>query len=126
MLLYVCAMALNAFVVLTCDCVSCHTHTSHTCHCEECALLEGETFLSQHCECTHSHENRTDTAVMAESERVLKLMKVVVAELPRTLADSGDTAISITHETPTCPQTVPLDDAPLLSAGGLRAPPIFA
>lgn len=120
------AMALNAFVVLTCDCVSCHTHTAHTCMCEDCALLEGNMSFTQHCECTHTHENRAGTGLTVENERVLKLLKIIVAELPRTLADSNDIISVATHDALMCPLAVPLEDDPLLGSVGLRAPPVFA
>ncbi len=120
------AMALNAFVVLTCDCTSCHTHTTHACMCEECALFEGDTFLSQHCECTHTHENSTDAGVTADSERVLKLMKVAVAELPRSLIYAIDTCSHNADSSMNCPQSIPLVNEPCLGVGGLRAPPVFA
>lgn len=127
MLTYIFAIVLNAVVVLTCDCSSCHTHTAHQCLCEECAMYEdSNAMLSQHCECTHTHENRADTAVEVDTERVLKLMKVVVAELPRTLSDTMDTNLDITHDPLICPFSVPLEDDPLCGSVGLRAPPVFA
>ena len=126
MLTYLFAMVLNAVVVLTCDCSSCHQHPVHTCKCGQCEMPEYATSLTQHCDCTHSHENRSETAVAVDTERVLKLMKVIVAELPRTLSDSIDSNLLTTHKTLMCPLEVPLGDDPLLGSMGLRAPPVFA
>ena len=127
MLTYIFAMVLNTVVVLTCDCSSCHSHTAHHCSCEECVMCEdSRMMLSQHCECTHTHENRADTAVEVDTERVLRFMKVVVAELPRTLSDSMDTNLVITHDALMCPLSVPLEDDPLYGSAALRAPPVFA
>ena len=126
MLAYLFAMVLNAVVVLTCDCTSCHNHSAHKCPCEMCVTCEGDTFLSQHCECTHSHENSAETGIAVDAERVLKLMKVVVAELPRTLVDLTDITSTSADSMPTVPLSVSLDEAPLLATGGLRAPPVFA
>ena len=89
-------------------------------------MPEYATFLTQHCDCTHSHENRSETAVEVDTERVLKLMKVIVAELPRTLSDSIDSNLLTTHKTLMCPLEVPLGDDSLLGSVGLRAPPVFA
>ena len=126
MLMYLCAMVLNAVVLLSCDCSSCHKHIVHSCKCRGCELLEQSPSLSQHCECTHSHENSSEIALAVDSERDSKLIKIVVAELPRALADSAESTTSFAHQAPNCPLAVPLSDGLLLSAGGLRAPPVFA
>ena len=126
MLTYLCAMVLNAVVLLSCDCSSCHKHIVHSCKCSGCELLEHAPSLAQHCECTHSHENVAETALMVDSERDSKLTKIVVAELPRALASLIDATSDCAQEVPLCPLSVPLDEDPLLSAGGLRAPPVFA
>ena len=104
MLTYLVAMVLNAVVVLSCDCISCHAHvTTIHCSCGECPMEMGRAVLSQHCECTHSHENRAEVAVTVDSERVLKLTKIAVAELPRALACPTDATSISAHETPNCP-----------------------
>ena len=126
MLTYLFAMALNAFVTLTCDCTSCHHHSTHSCKCEGCALLEQNPSISQHCECTHSHEATVEIALAIDVEKVSKSFKVTVLELPRALAESLDNISIFAYESPTAPQSVPLDDAPLRSLGGLRAPPVVA
>jgi hypothetical protein len=127
MLAYLCAMVLNAVVVLTCDCTSCHAHPTHTCMCGECAAFEEvATALTQHCECTHSHENRAEEAVTVDYERILKLSRVVVAELPRALVSFNDVTAMVAHQILGCPLSVPLDDDPQLWTCGLRAPPVFA
>ena len=126
LLTYIFAMALNAFVVLTCDCASCHQHPVHSCKCSSCELLEQNPSFSQHCECTHSHENPTEVAVVADNERDLKLMRFVIAELPRTIVDTIDADLGYKESSPIVPQSLSLEDDPLISAGGLRAPPVFA
>ena len=94
LLTYIFAMALNAFVTLTCDCASCHTRIPHSCKCESCALLEHNPSLTQHCECTHSHEAPTEIALAVDGERESKVVKIIVAELPRALAESLDDAFN--------------------------------
>ena len=126
LLTYIFAMALNAFVTLTCDCASCHTRIPHSCKCESCALLEHNPSLTQHCECTHSHDAPTEIALAVDGERESKVVKIIVAELPRALAESLDNLSISACETAKVPLSVPLDDAPQLSLGGLRAPPVVA
>ncbi len=126
LLSYILAMVLNAVVVLTCDCSSCHSPLVHKCHCEMCISNDGDTFLSQHCDCTHSHENQVTTAVTVDAERVFKSIKIAVAELPRTIVDLCDAMAMFTHEIPIISLSLLIDDAPLISKGGLRAPPVFA
>lgn len=126
LLTYIFAMALNAFVTLTCDCASCHTHITHSCKCEGCALIEQNSSISQHCECTHSHEAPTEIALAVDGERESKVVRIIVAELPRALAESLDNISISACETAKVPLSVPLDDAPQLSLGGLRAPPVVA
>ena len=126
LLTYIFAMALNAFVTLTCDCASCHTHITHSCKCEGCALIEQNSSISQHCECTHSHEAPTEIALAVDGERESKVVRIIVAELPRALAESLDNISISACETAKVPLSVPLDDAPLLWLGGLRAPPVVA
>lgn len=126
MLTCIFAMALNAFVVLTCDCTKCHTRVVHACNCGECIHAEGDLFFSQHCDCTHTHENTIRTGLTVESERVLKLMKIVVAELPRSLVCSVDITAVTAHDVPMAVWSVPLSDDPSISTGGLRAPPVCA
>ena len=126
MLAYLFAMALNAFVTLTCDCASCHHHSTHSCKCESCVLLEQNPSISQHCECTHSHEAPVEIALAVDGEKISKSVKIVVVELSRAFAESLDNISIFACESPTAPLSVPLDDAPLLSLGGLRAPPVVA
>lgn len=126
MLTYIFAMVLNAVVVLTCDCTSHAKHATHHCSCKECVVSENATHLSQHCDCTHSHENRADTAVTVDTERVQKFMRAAVAELPRAIADVVAPILEDTQQTRFLPLSVSLDDDPPLSAGALRAPPVFA
>lgn len=126
MVVYIFAMVLNSVVLLTCDCASHRHHSTHSCKCEGCALLEQNPSLSQHCECTHSHEAPVDSALAVDGEKSSKVIKIVVVELPRALAESLDNIAVSVCESPTAPLSVPLDDAPLISLGGLRAPPVVA
>ena len=126
MMTYLFALVVNTFVTLTCDCVSCYAHADHNCKCEGCALLERNPSLTQHCDCTHSHETPVEIALAADGERSLKLVKIVVAELPRTLAESLDALSFYMCESPAVVLSVPLCDDPLLLLGGLRAPPVVA
>ena len=87
---------------------------------------EADAYLSQHCDCTHTHENRTESAVAVDTERVLKYVKIAVAELPRAIVDAVDTTILCDCDRLIAPLKVPLSQAPLISLGALRAPPVFA
>ena len=124
--IYLFALVMNTCVTLTCDCVSSHSRTTHSCKCEGCALLERNPQLMQHCECTHSHEVAVEVALIADAERSSKLIKIVVVELPRALAESLDSESTSEGESPTVVLSVPLEDDPLLLLGGLRAPPVVA
>ena len=64
--------------------------------------------------------------MVTDNERDLKLMRVVIAELPRTIANIIDADSGYKESSPMVPRSLSLEDDPLLSVGGLRAPPIFA
>lgn len=120
------AMAFNAFVVLSCDCATCHTHFAPSCHCEDCSLFEGDASISQNCDCAHPHENASETGITIENERVLKQMRIIVAALPRALAELVNMTAQLAQEASRPPLSVPLNDFRLVEFGGLRAPPVFA
>ena len=121
---YMTAMALNTLVVVMCNCNACHVHAMHAACSERCHAAASMPCLSQHCECTHSHENRTTYAMTSDGDRALKLLKAVIAELPKTLVQVPYAGEVPSAERLLCRLKVPLAEDPLVSSGALRAPPV--
>lgn len=126
LVVYMAAMAVNAMVVLTCRCSAGHDHSAHEACGVECTVDAGTLCFTQHCECTHSHENRFAYALTADGERAMKFMRAAVAQLPKPMIEIPGEADAMPVEKVYCEWKTPLADAPLISSGALRAPPVAA
>lgn len=131
MAVYVLSIAVNALVVLTCECMSHHGHDGDLCalsHGTECTADMGGSCpnFTQHCACTHSHDNNQDYALVFDGDRLLKHVRAAVAELPRTLAEIPDAAPSGEPAPRHRPSDAALTPEPLVLSGALRAPPVSA
>lgn len=122
---YMLAMAVNACVVLTCDCASRH-HRMHACCAEMCEAVAGTMSLTQHCACTHSHENRAADAVVSDTDRTFKSLRAVVAELPRMFVWSAEPDDAGSVETVFYERHIIFIEACDLSVIAPRAPSVMA
>ena len=62
----------------------------------------------------------------SDGDRALKLLKAVIAELPKTLVQVPYAGEGPSVERFLCRLKVPLAEDPLVSSGALRAPPVAA
>jgi len=125
---YLSTMAFNSYVVLTCDCASRHHHPhhGHTCCAEVCGVDESAMSFTQHCDCTHSHDNRTTIAVLSDNDRVFKSLRAIVADLPRIFATDTECVESVSAEFLFCERKIPIREFHGIPAAAPRAPSVIA
>ena len=128
---YLFAAVFNAYAVLTCDCASQHHHAhhGHTCCAKVAGVGQGAVCFTQHCDCTHSHENRSAAAVISDNCEVVRFLRAAVADLPRICISDAECAVyadAVSAEILFCERKIPIVEVHGIPAAAPRAPSVEA